>query len=101
MKSPTSFRIGDGVGRTKRSGTGGAPGPGVGRERARCGCPDSSVAGAMACLPLMAGSLGGFRPTIYRREPPERVTRVTRLRVIRPAADRSRAATRVAADRDG
>src|SRR5881397_1256872 len=55
MKSPTSFRIGDGGGRT-RPGPGGAPGPGDGRERARCGCPDGSVATAMECLPLMAGS---------------------------------------------
>src|SRR5207249_12321790 len=56
MKSPTSFRIGDAVGRT-RPGPGGAPGPGVGWDDARRDRADGFVANATACLPLMAGSL--------------------------------------------
>src|SRR5712691_1933800 len=44
-------------------------------------------------------ALGGSRASIYAPGPPALVTGVTRLRVRRPAADRSQAATRVAARR--
>src|SRR3989442_15394531 len=83
------------------SARGGAPGPGVGRDRARRNRADGSVAGAMGCLLLMVEkpSWGGSEQLIYARGPSLLVTGVTTLRVTRRKGDLWRVAARGAARR--
>src|SRR3989442_9806234 len=83
------------------SARGGAPGPGVGRDRARRNRADGSVAGAMGCLLLMVEkpSWGGSEQLIYARGPSLLVTGVTTLRVTRRKGDLWRVAARVPARR--
>src|SRR5437879_7813544 len=89
------------MGPARWSAMGGAPGPGVGRDRARRNRADGSVAGAMGCLLLMVEKplWGGSEQLIYARGPSLLVTGVTTLRVTRRKGDLWRVAVRVAARR--